>query len=79
VARRGFGGSGDYSSFFSGLYSFNKNEAQAREAAADQDAADRWANGLMSDDEWLSYIRAAIDREAGSPKDQQRWITALRK
>jgi len=79
VARRGLGGSGDWSGTFASLYSFNKNESKARQQAADQDAADKWANGLMSDDEWLAYIRTSIERESGNPKDQQHWITALRK
>lgn len=79
MARRGLGGSGDYSSYFAGLYNFNRNEGKARQDAADQDAADRWANGLMSDAEWLAYIATAINREAGDPKRQQQWITAQRK
>lgn len=79
MAKAGFGGGGDYSGVFAGLYSANRDSQRAQQDASDQDAADKWNNGLMSDDEWLSYIKTRIDAEASSPKRQEHWVTYLRK
>ena len=79
MARAGFGGSGDYSSTFAGLYSANKDTQRAQQDADDQDAFDKWQNGLLSDDEWMTYIRGRIDTYSGDPKRQERWVTNLRK
>lgn len=79
MARRGISGSGDYSGTFASLYSYNRDSQKAQQDAADADAADKWSNGLMTDDEWLAYIRTRIDAEGANPKKQESWITALRK
>lgn len=76
--RRGFGGSGDYSGYFSSLYQGQQQEAKAKQDAEDQDALDRWENGLMADDEWLAYIANRIVAET-DPKRKQKWVTAQRK
>lgn len=79
MSRAGFGGSGDYGSFFGSLYNYQKSQSDAEQAAADQDAMSKWQNGLMSDQEWLDYIRGRVDAYAGDPKKQQTWVTYLRK
>jgi hypothetical protein len=78
LMKKGFGGSGDYSSFFSGLYSQNNAAQKAKQDAEDQDALDRWENGLMTDGEWLAYVANRITAES-DPKRKQKWITAQRK
>lgn len=78
MARSGFGGSGDFGSFFGSLYTAGRDTARAQQDADDQDAFDKWQNGLMSDQEWIQYMQGRIDAYAGDPKRQQKWVDYLR-
>ena len=78
MARASFGGGGDFSGFFGSLYNAGKSKARADQNAKDSDMADKWQNGLITDQEWIDYIRSRIDAET-DPKYNQKWVEALRK
>ena len=89
MARASFGGGGDYSSLFASVYgqasyadAAAKAEAatkKAEQAATDQDMANQWQNGVISNTEWLDYIQTRIDALKAStlPADitaHEKWV-----
>lgn len=93
MGRASFGGSADYSSLFASVYGaqdaqakqdaaqakYDAQQAKALQAAKDQDMADRWANGVISNDEWLAYIATRVQETAGDPTENEKWIKYQRK
>jgi cell fate (sporulation/competence/biofilm development) regulator YlbF (YheA/YmcA/DUF963 family) len=72
-------GQSNTGAYFASLYSLTRQNRQAEQNAADQDAFDRWQNGLMDDQTWLAYIATRISQTASDPTQHQKWVTAQRK
>ncbi len=93
MGRASFGGSSDYSALFASLYGAQDiaakqaeydakqaaAEAKAKQAAQDQDMADQWANGVISNEAWLAYIATRVQQTAGDPTEHEKWVKYQRK
>ena len=93
MGRASFGGSSDYSALFASIYGAQDvaakqaeydakqaaAEAKAKQAAQDQDMADQWANGLISNEKWLAYIATRVQQTAGDPAEHEKWVKYQRK
>lgn len=89
MARASFGGAADYSQYFQQLYNdyaqrleANANEAirnaEEEQAALDEDAANRWQAGEMSDAEWIAYVKRRLAETRDDEEMQTYWKDALR-
>jgi hypothetical protein len=72
-------GQSNTGAYFASLYSLTRQNRQAVQNAADQDAFDQWSNGLMDDQTWLAYIATRIAATAADPTAHEKWVTAQRK
>lgn len=88
MARANFGGQADSSqtlAFLYDAYARRQQEAADRairdaaeeQAAADQDAMNRWENGEMSDSEWIAYLKGRI-KETTDAEEKTQLREALR-
>lgn len=89
MPRADWGGNNDYSGLFAGLAREQQNELESRVArgarkaeeqqnADDAERYDQWKKGLITDAEWLEYIRSRVKDTADDPQENQRWIETLR-
>lgn len=89
MARADWGGGSDYSGIFANLNEIfesrveaatarAKRQAEEEQAAADADTYDKWKNGLITDDEWLAYIRTRQEESKGDPTEYAEWTKTLR-
>lgn len=53
-------------------------KAKNEQAALDQDTADQWSNGLISDQAWLSYLAQRV-ASTTDPKERAKWSGYERK
>ncbi len=81
--------SGDLSGLFSGLISEEQRRiqesvqrdiqrSQEQQNAEDNDMYDKWQNGLISDDEWLDYVRSRVHETRGDPEQHKEWLKTFR-
>ncbi len=90
MARSDWGGGNDLSGLFSSLQDQFQSQVQGatnrqmqrtaeQQGAADNDAYDRWTNGLLDDAGWLAYIQERVQQTAGDPKEHDVWVETYRK
>lgn len=92
MSRASFGGAQDYSGLFASVFGNDKAaadqaaydaknaaiEAKNKQTAADQDAADMWSQGAMSNADWLAYIATRVANTT-DPVEHEKWIKYQRK
>lgn len=89
MARADWGGQADYSGVFANLNQLfesrveaatarAKRQAEEERAAMDSDTYDKWKNGLITDEEWLTYIRTRLEESKGDPQEEAEWTKTLR-
>jgi hypothetical protein len=52
--------------------------SQEQQNAEDNDMYDKWTNGLVSDQEWLKYIKGRVNDTKGDPEEHQQWVKTYR-
>ena len=88
MARANFGGAQDQSQTFMFLYEQYAQrqedlanqairEAEEAQAAADQDAMNRWEAGEMTDTEWIAYAKSRL-AESTDEEDKTAWREVIR-
>lgn len=89
MPRASFGGAQDISLVLSGFFQQYQDRledlalraerrSKEEQAAADQDAYNRWQAGEMSDEEWLAYVRERIEASKNEPEELTYWRDQLR-
>lgn len=84
-----WGGGVDYSGLFGNLAESFLNDVQRgidesvsrseeEQAADDAEKYDQWKNGIISDGDWLEYLRRRVRQTKGDPKERQYWTQTLR-
>jgi hypothetical protein len=90
MARASWGSTtGDFSGLFVGLLDEERRRIESsvqrdiqrseeQQNAEDNDAYDKWQNGLISDKEWLDYIEGRVRETRGDPDVHETWLKTLR-
>ena len=84
-----WGGGINYSELFRGLYNDFVSDVEAatarqmqrseeEQAADDANEYDKWKNGIISDGDWLDYLRQRERETRGDPKEHEQWVETLR-